>query len=339
MLEISSHAELVSRCQGDTLCLWAARGLDGRSRAWRSADGMALAVAGAGLSTRDRIAVLGTAGALVPLVRDVLEAVGPTFRPLGDPPLADALVAGIPQLKRAATFGWMDYRPAAETPSAGSGSQAVPAGAQAVLAKPEAAHTVTDLAAAAAADARRSEPDLTGLRSSGLRSGLTSSGPCSSGPCSSGPCSSGPCSAGPHSGGVAEQAGPSAPGVAHWLMNSENDEVTELLDAGYAQSDARPGVVGVERWAGVRDSSGRLVAVTALAWSAVDVGYLAGVAVDPVVRGRGLGAAVCGFVLAEALREHGAAALMVDQWNDAAIQLYLKLGMRYRPVAVAAVKV
>jgi GNAT superfamily N-acetyltransferase len=337
VIEISSHAELVSRCQGDTLCLWAARGLDGRSRAWRSADGMALAVAGAGLSTRDRIAVLGAAGALVPLVRDVLQVVGPTFRPLGDPPLTDALVAGIPQLKRAATFGWMDYRPAADTPSAGPGSQAVLAGPQAVLAGPpavlagpEAAHTVTDLAAAAAADARRSEPHLTGP---------CSTGPCSSGPFSSGPFSSGPHSGGAHSGGVAEQAGPSAPGVAHWLMNSEIDEVTELLDAGYAQSDARPGVAGVERWAGVRNSSGRLVAVTALAWSAVDVGYLAGVAVHPAARGRGLGATVCGFVLAEALRGHGAAALMVDQWNDAAIQLYLKLGMRYRPVAVAAVKV
>ena len=296
MIEISSHAELVSRCQGDTLCLWAARGLDGRSRAWRSADGTALAVAGAGLSTRDRIVVLGAASALVPLVRDVLEVVGPSFRPLGDPPLTDALVAGIPQLKRAATFGWMDYRPPAEPPSAGAGPEAALAGL-------EAAHTVIDMVAAAAADARRSEP-----RSSG-----------------------------PLSGALAGRSGTPAPGAARWLTDSEIGEVTELLDTGYAQSDARPGVPGVERWAGVRDSSGRLVAVTALAWSAIDVGYLAGVAVHPAARGQGLGAAVCGFVLAEALRDHGAAALMVDQWNDAAIRLYVKLGMRYRPVAVAAV--
>ncbi len=301
MIEISSHAELVSRCQGDTLCLWAARGLDGRSRAWRSADGTALAVAGAGLSTRDRIAVLGAASALVPLVRDVLKVVGPSFRPLGDPLLTDALVAGIPQLKRAATFGWMDYRPAAEPPSSGPGSEAESAG-------PEAPHTVTDIVAASAAAASRSEPHPTGLSSTGA-----------------------------DSGGLADHSGSHAPGVAHWLTDSEASEVSELLDAGYAQSDARPGVAGVERWAGVRDVSGRLVAATALAWSAVDVGYLAGVAVHPAARGQGLGAAVCSFVLAEALRDHGAAALMVDQWNDAAIRLYLRLGMRYRPVAVAAV--
>jgi hypothetical protein len=61
MIEISDHAELAARCHGDTLCLWAAQGLDGRSRAWRSPDGTAVAAAGSCLSTRDRIAVHGRA--------------------------------------------------------------------------------------------------------------------------------------------------------------------------------------------------------------------------------------------------------------------------------------
>jgi hypothetical protein len=46
MREIGDHEELAARCAADTLCLWAAQGLDGRCRAWRSADGRAVAVAG-----------------------------------------------------------------------------------------------------------------------------------------------------------------------------------------------------------------------------------------------------------------------------------------------------
>lgn len=77
------------------------------------------------------------------------------------------------------------------------------------------------------------------------------------------------------------------------------------------------------------------MAVTAIAWPAPDVGYLAAVAVHAEARGRGFGAAVCGFVLAEALARHGAAALMVDEWNHAAIRLYRRLGMTYRTLTAA----
>ncbi len=114
MIEISDHAELTARCHADTLCLWAAQGLSGRSRAWRSPDGTALAVAGPDLSTRDRIAVHGRAEAAIPLIHGVLEVVSSTFRPLGDRDLITAIVAGIPELAPAAEFGWMDsHRPAA----------------------------------------------------------------------------------------------------------------------------------------------------------------------------------------------------------------------------------
>jgi GNAT superfamily N-acetyltransferase len=260
MIELSDHAELVGRCHGDLLCLWAAQGLRGRrpagaSRAWRNEDGSAVAVAGPGLSTRDRIAVSGQPEAAVSLVRGVLDIVGPTFRPLGDPDVIAAVVAGIPELRAVAAFGWMDSRsPAPERPAA---STSAPAGAGA------------------------------------------------------------------------------AP--ASWLPDAELADVIALMKVSFPESDAQPGGSGVERWAGVRDEHGRLMAVTALAWSAPDVGYLAGVTVHPDARGRGYGAAVCGFVHTEAVSRHGAAALMVEEDNEPAIRLYRGLGMSYRTLTAAAV--
>jgi GNAT superfamily N-acetyltransferase len=253
MIEISDHAELAARCNDDTLCLWAAQGLVRRpwadstdpSRAWRSADGTAVAVAGHDLSTRNRIAVLGSAEEATPLVHSVLEVVGPAFRPIGDRDLIDAIVAGLPELTGVASFGWMDSR-----------------------------------------------------------------------------------------GPTPDRLGPAG---AHWLSERELPDVTALLQVSFPDSDAQPGAQGVERWAGVRDGQGRLLAVTAAAWSAPDVGYLAGVAVHPEARGQGYGAAVCGFVLAAELAAHGAAALMVEEDNHSAIRLYRSLGMSYRALTAAAV--
>ncbi|MFD9488213.1 GNAT family N-acetyltransferase [Streptomyces sp. NPDC059991] len=57
---------------------------------------------------------------------------------------------------------------------------------------------------------------------------------------------------------------------------------------------------------------------------------LAGVAVHPSARGRGLARTVVAKVLAEALAVHGTAALMVEGANRAAIGLYEGLGLEYR---------
>jgi ribosomal protein S18 acetylase RimI-like enzyme len=59
--------------------------------------------------------------------------------------------------------------------------------------------------------------------------------------------------------------------------------------------------------------------------------------VHPEARGRGYGASVCGFVLAAAIATHGAAALMVEQDNHAAIRLYRSLGMSCRQLTAACV--
>jgi ribosomal protein S18 acetylase RimI-like enzyme len=244
MREIDDHDELLALCGGDTLCLWAAQGLDGRGRAWASEDGRAVAVAGPGLSRRDRIAVRGPADAVMSLVRRALSELGPTYRPLGDPALIDAVVQGLPELVAGKAFGWME----------------------------------------------------------------TTAAP------------------------------PQVAGPARWLCEHELPEATDLLAAANPDSDAEPGISAGERWAGVRDEAGRLTAVAALVWSTPAVALIGGVAVHPDARGRGLGRAVCGFVLAEALaRHHGSAALMVDDWNHAAIRLYRSLGMSYRPICAAYV--
>lgn len=245
MWEMVEHDELVRRCGGDAMCVWVAQGLTGGRRAWASADGRAVVVAGAGLCRHDRLAVYGPVDALVPLVREVSAEVGPSYRPFGDPERIDALVAGVPGLVEAGSFGWMDLAEGAPASVAGAGR-------------------------------------------------------------------------------------------ARWLGEDATDEVAALIEAGFPGSYAKPGMPGVERWAGVRDADGRLLAVAALAWSAPGIGLLAGVGVDPAARGRGLGRMVCAFVLAEARGRHGRAALMVDEWNHAAVRMYQGLGMVYRPVKAAA---
>jgi len=120
--EIRDHAELVARCDGDLLCLWTAQGLDGRSRAWVSADGQAVAVAGRALSRRDRLAVRGPAESVIPLAADLLAEIGPDFRPLGERPLIEAVAAAIPGLAVRGTFGWMDTTDPVPDPAAANGA-------------------------------------------------------------------------------------------------------------------------------------------------------------------------------------------------------------------------
>ena len=120
-----------------------------------------------------------------------------------------------------------------------------------------------------------------------------------------------------------------------WLAAGDMAEVTALLERAFPDSYAWPGMPGVRRWAGIRSADGRLAAVAADAWSAPTVGFMAGVAVSGECRGAGLGGRLCRFVAAELIARHGRAALMVDSWNDAAIRLYQRLGMAFRPLRAA----
>jgi GNAT superfamily N-acetyltransferase len=109
--EISDSADLATAAHGDTLCRWAAQGLDGRSRAWQSDDGRAVAVAGPALATRDRLVIHGAPDAAAPLLTEAWALAGPAYRPLGEAALIDALADRIPGLARVGRFGWMDCVP------------------------------------------------------------------------------------------------------------------------------------------------------------------------------------------------------------------------------------
>ncbi len=118
-----------------------------------------------------------------------------------------------------------------------------------------------------------------------------------------------------------------------WL--DSDDGLEELLTESSPASYAWPGHPGVRRWAAVTGERGELLSIAADAWSAPEVGFLAGVATHPVARGKGLSRQVCGFVTAELVKRHGRVGLMVDGDNAAAIRVYERLGYTYRHVAAA----
>lgn len=114
-----------------------------------------------------------------------------------------------------------------------------------------------------------------------------------------------------------------------WLSDTELDDVRRLLDDAFPESYAHPDGPGVLRWCGIWQQ-GALVAAAAEAWSAPQVGFVAGVATRPRVRGYGLATGLCRFLLTELVQDRGRAALMVDGANATAIGLYARLGLHYR---------
>ncbi|GAA0622298.1 GNAT family N-acetyltransferase [Streptomyces crystallinus] len=132
-----------------------------------------------------------------------------------------------------------------------------------------------------------------------------------------------------------DEAGAADEGKARWLTDEDGPEIAGLLAEAFPHSYAVPGAPGVERWAGTRDDAGLITAVAALAWPSPEVGLVAGVAVHPSARGRGLARTVVTKVLAQALAVHGTAALMVEEANHTAIRLYESLGFAYRGFLVA----
>jgi ribosomal protein S18 acetylase RimI-like enzyme len=124
-------------------------------------------------------------------------------------------------------------------------------------------------------------------------------------------------------------------GGARLASDDEQAAIARVLDEVFPDSLARPGLPGVTRWWVETDALG-VAACAADAWSAPSVGLLAGVATATRARGRGLGSSVTAAALSTLVRDHRAAALMVDADNAAARSVYRSLGMPYRPVRAAA---
>ncbi|GHG78634.1 GNAT family N-acetyltransferase [Streptomyces griseocarneus] len=113
MEELTELTDIEAVVAGEGHVAWAAQrhrgcGLGAGVQAWRC--GGAVAVASPGVSGRDRIAVAGDSRDAVRLIRRVLEAVGPAYRPFGDALLIARLAEQIPSLSMVDEFYWAETR-------------------------------------------------------------------------------------------------------------------------------------------------------------------------------------------------------------------------------------
>jgi ribosomal protein S18 acetylase RimI-like enzyme len=106
MQQLRSLGEVAEASAADPQCLWAAQGLLSGGAAWAT-DG-AVVVGCPSLSGRDRLIVRGSVGPAASLVRVAVDALGPGYTLIGDPPLMAGLLARISWLEPGGFFGWMD---------------------------------------------------------------------------------------------------------------------------------------------------------------------------------------------------------------------------------------
>jgi GNAT superfamily N-acetyltransferase len=136
---------------------------------------------------------------------------------------------------------------------------------------------------------------------------------------------------------------PVGDGIARWLdATGATDataeaEVGALLDRGFPDASMRPGDPHLRRWAGLRDAGGVLVACAGDATGDDSLGFLASIASDPELRGRGYGAQISAWSTQQLLREHGTVGLWHMGDNVRADAVYTALGYRdeHRMVVVA----
>lgn len=108
------------------------------------------------------------------------------------------------------------------------------------------------------------------------------------------------------------------------LTDADAAALTDLIEAAFPHTTSRPGDPRVRGWYGIR-SGGRLVACGADR-SQGDIGFLAGVAVAPGLRGQGLGGAVTAALTRRLLARYDRVALGVFSANTGASRLYRRLG-------------
>ncbi|MFL6136274.1 MAG: GNAT family N-acetyltransferase [Frankiaceae bacterium] len=117
------------------------------------------------------------------------------------------------------------------------------------------------------------------------------------------------------------------PDAAAWLGPDDEDDVRELLAAGFPDASVGPGSPRARRWAGIRDGDGRLVGCAADATGRDGTGFVASITTRPDLRGGGIGRTITGWLTDRLVAEHGRAALWVFTGNDPARAVYDRLSM------------
>jgi ribosomal protein S18 acetylase RimI-like enzyme len=109
---------------------------------------------------------------------------------------------------------------------------------------------------------------------------------------------------------------------------SEDDlaDIAALLEVANRGTDARPFEHEGQRWAGIRDEAGRLVACGVREPNIAGWPILSGITVHPVHRGTGLGRAVTARLTRDAIRDRGVCTLGLYSHNAVARGLYRSLG-------------
>lgn len=137
-------------------------------------------------------------------------------------------------------------------------------------------------------------------------------------------------------------ADPSTVGLWEWMWTEEApaDAAAEVLELGpgtraeleaflaryNARTDGRPFAHPDQRWVGVRDDGGRLLAVGCCETERSGTPILAGITTAAEARSRGLGRAVTAELTRGAVTEHGWCTLGMYSDNPVARHLYLALG-------------
>lgn len=115
------------------------------------------------------------------------------------------------------------------------------------------------------------------------------------------------------------------PGVVE-LVERHRQEVQCLLDEHNPGTDGQPFVRPGQRWIGVRDDEGGLLAVGCCEPERSGAPVLSGITVLPSARGRGLGREVTAELTRGAVTAHGWCTLGMYSVNDTARRLYHSLG-------------
>lgn len=110
------------------------------------------------------------------------------------------------------------------------------------------------------------------------------------------------------------------------LDQTDEGQIRALLEVANAGTDARPFETPGQRWVGVRDAHGTLVACGVRDRALAGTPILEGITVRADQRGTGLGLAVTARLTREAVRSDGVCTLGMYSDNDVARRIYHGLG-------------